>query len=156
VTRTFSGLSADDVWHQLTSTITAPANAASATIQLSFQCFGGNCTSADTVNFDDLVPDQSPPTSVRLASFAADRSGRTVTLRWRTASETSIAGFHVWRGHKKVSAGLIPARGGMSGASYRYVDRFTPGGRTCVYRLEIVSVAGRTTWFGPLRIQGWR
>src|SRR5205823_3512822 len=84
------------------------------------------------------------PTAVVVASFAARRSPGGVTVTWRTASETTLAGFKVWRldpngKTRKLTRSLIPARrsGTASGTAYRFVDR-SAGPKPHEYRLQLV------------------
>jgi CSLREA domain-containing protein len=80
----------------------------------------------------------SPPTAVALATFRVRRTATGMTLTWRTASETGLLGFNVWRGSQRVNAALIRARhaGEALGATYRFVDHLARRGGA--YRLELV------------------
>lgn len=85
-------------------------------------------------------------TAADVVSFSAKRGQAANVIVWRTATETKIAGFNVWRGTKKANARLIAAKrsGQAGGASYRYVDRTGPSAH---YRLQIVWRSGARTWF---------
>ena len=96
----------------------------------------------------------SPPTAVEIRSFAARRRGRGVEVRWRTASETDLAGFEVFRAcgsgaSRRIDRSIIPARraGETQGAAYRFLDR-TPRTRLCTYRLRAVALDGTRSWYG--------
>jgi hypothetical protein len=86
------------------------------------------------------------PLPIQLASLAAAPSGgSTVTLNWKTASETNNYGFFVQRsavaktGFADVSA-LIPGHGtSTTGFSYQYADKSAPAG-TVYYRLKQVDL----------------
>jgi len=94
------------------------------------------------------------PTAVRIRSFAGSRAGRAaVGLRWRTGTEVGVAGFHVWRHGQRLTTRLIVARGVTAGAGYRYLDRTARPGRTYVYRLEVIGLDGRRSWFGATRVK---
>jgi beta-glucosidase len=82
------------------------------------------------------------PTAVKLISFSAVRHDTSVVVRWRTGSETGLAGFRLYRGRTPVG-GLVAAKGGVRGASYRVVDRSGSAGR---YRLQAVGSDGSRTW----------
>jgi hypothetical protein len=85
------------------------------------------------------------PTAVQLVSFTAHRTPAGTVLRWRTASEASIAGFSVYRSGVRVNRALIAARGaGLGGASYRLVDRGAHRGAR--YRLQAVRLDGSRLW----------
>ena len=96
------------------------------------------------------------PTAVVIASFTAKRVGttRTVRLRWRTAQETSLLGFYLYRGQTKVARQLIPARsrGGTSGGSYSFTDRTAARGRAYTYRLQLVGMDGKKTFAKTARL----
>jgi hypothetical protein len=85
-------------------------------------------------------------TGADVVSFAAKRGSTGNVLTWRTATETRIAGFNVWRGTKRVNAHLIPAKrsGQATGASYRFVDRARPNSH---YRLQVTWRSGARTWY---------
>jgi hypothetical protein len=77
-----------------------------------------------------------------------------VLVRWRTAQETSLLGFYVYRGAAKVSKQLIPARsrGGTSGGSYSFTDRTAARGRAYTYRLQLVGMDGKKRFARTVRL----
>jgi beta-glucosidase len=81
------------------------------------------------------------PTAARVSSFTARRAGRSLVLRWRTASENGLLGFDVYRRGTRLNAALIPARHRAGGASYVYRDRFR-GASKGYYTLEAVRFDG--------------
>jgi len=93
-------------------------------------------------NFD--APEAALP--IQLASLnATASSGSSVTLSWKTVSETNNYGFYVERSAQK-SAGfatvsdLIPGHGTTTVAfSYQYTDRTAPAGAS-YYRLRQVDL----------------
>jgi hypothetical protein len=95
------------------------------------------------------------PTAVKLRTFAAARAGNSVLLRWRTASELDLLGFHVYRqtGSKRVrvSRALIAAGHDGRGHSYSFRDRLPSGTRSVSYWLEEVRVVGARVKHGPVR-----
>ena len=94
--------------------------------------------------------------AVTLASASASRTARGVLVRWRTGTETDLLGFHVYRsrGHswQSITRSLIVAKGSVSGASYRYLDRTAKHGVSYRYRIKAVYHDGTATWFGPVRV----
>jgi hypothetical protein len=88
------------------------------------------------------------PTAVSIASFAARPARTGIALTWRTASETELAGFNVYRSGTgrtvRVNPRLIPAKrsGTTRGSTYRLVDRTARRGNSYTYRLEAVGVNG--------------
>jgi hypothetical protein len=85
------------------------------------------------------------PTAVEVVRFTAQRTPAGTELRWRTASEASIAGFNVYRSGVRVNRALIAASGAaVGGASYRLVDRHAHRGTT--YRLQAVRLDGSRSW----------
>jgi len=98
----------------------------------------------------------SATTGVRVSRFAAARSGRDVLVRWRTGTEVDLLGFQAYRsrGHswRRVTHSLIAARGSVSGASYRFLDRTARRGVPYRYRIKALNRDGTTSWFGPVRV----
>ncbi len=103
------------------------------------------------------------PTAVALRSFAAHPGASGVALAWRTASETGIAGFELFRssaGSKPVrlNRALIPAKrtGSAQGASYRYLDRSARAGASYTYRLQLVGPSGARSPGGSVSLYAGR
>ncbi len=104
---------------------------------------------------------QGTSTGVRLASFKAGAgTDGIVTIRWRTASETDNAGFHLWRSHlengkyTRLTEEIIPAKGTpFTGARYRSEDLTTRHGKIYFYKLEDVDFEGKSTFHGPVRVR---
>ncbi|MFN2467188.1 MAG: M14 family zinc carboxypeptidase [Gaiellaceae bacterium] len=96
-----------------------------------------------------------PPTAVGVSRFGARWTKRGVSVSWRTAAETQVAGFNVWRSNgktwRKVNRTLVPARraGRTSGAGYTLLDRSARRGPYYTYRLQLVDLKGRRDWHGP-------
>jgi hypothetical protein len=94
------------------------------------------------------------PTAVALRSFGALPSKKQVVVSWRTASETSVLGFNVYRvaGRRSIrlNRGLIHAQAAATVAdgSYRLVDRSVRPGAQYTYRLQAVALSGTRTWVG--------
>lgn len=111
----------------------------------------------DVCSYPSQQPNSDPSDCIRhgnvnavtFQSFTATAAGRTVVLRWRTASEAGTAGFNVYRSQAgklvKLNRSVIASKGAIRGASYRFVDRAAarPGVR---YRLQEVTVAGKRVW----------
>jgi hypothetical protein len=98
------------------------------------------------------------PTAARVTSFSASPGKRGVTVRWRTAAEVDALGFNVYRATgsgplRKLNRTLIGARGGTTGASYRFVDRSTRAAGVVVYRLQLVDRNGTRSWSGAARVR---
>lgn len=94
------------------------------------------------------------PTSVGVASLAAQRQLRGVRVTWRTTSETRVVGFDVWRSAgagawKKLNSKLIAAKraGRPPGAAYAFVDGTAARGVAYAYRLQVVDQLGKRAWF---------
>jgi subtilisin-like proprotein convertase family protein len=92
--------------------------------------------------------DITGPTGVSVKSFTAQRAGKGVQLRWRTANETEAFGFNVFRTKagklSKVNQKLIRAKraGRPQGASYSLRDSRVSSS----YRLQAVSPSGKRFW----------
>jgi hypothetical protein len=100
----------------------------------------------------------SGPTPAQVSSFDATSGKAGATLQWKTASETEILGFNVWRyrGAKgvKVNRTLVRAKrsGEPKGASYRYIDYVRGAKRGLTYRLQLVDLKGKRTWYAAFAI----
>ena len=86
------------------------------------------------------------PLPIQLASLTASpNGGSSVTLNWKTASETNNYGFYVERSASKSAgfaaiSGLIPGHGtSTTGFSYQYTDKTVPTG-AAYYRLKQVDL----------------
>ncbi len=102
------------------------------------------------------------PTSVELLSFTATPAGRSVIVRWETASEVDTLGFNLYRAGKpgdprtRVNEDLIPSRvypGSPTGARYQYEELSRWPGAVAFYWLEDVDVYGRTELHGPVEVR---
>jgi hypothetical protein len=90
----------------------------------------------------------TPATAATVGRFATRRTRSGVVVAWRTGTEASILGFNLYRNGRRVNRALIAAsRSGQArGAAYRLVDPSAPGVAT--YRLQIVDLAGKQSWYG--------
>ena len=77
------------------------------------------------------------PTAVTVSSFTASRAGGSVVLRWRTGSETDVAGFNVYAGRARLNRRLIRAVGDARG--HAYAVRAPTASR---YALDLVKLDG--------------
>ncbi|MDQ3875502.1 MAG: hypothetical protein M3322_08175 [Actinomycetota bacterium] len=98
--------------------------------------------------------------AVQLQSFTAQRVGKNVVLRWRTASEVNTLGYNVYRqaGAKRVklNRSLIPAAsligGSTSSHAYSFRTRIPSlKGASAKYWLQEVASNGARSWYGPVR-----
>jgi hypothetical protein len=100
------------------------------------------------------------PTAVTLASFRGTATRRGVDLRWRTASETRILGFNVWRFADgkgvKVNRSLVNAQDRATGTTYRIIDRSARPGVTYTYRVQAVGWDGKRTWSATATVRAHR
>lgn len=102
------------------------------------------------------------PTAVRVSQLRATARGGSVAVRWRTAAETSVLGFNVYRaagaGATKLNRALIRAKpsGRTGGASYVLVDRRVRAHASYTYRLQTVEMNGRRSWSGSVSITAGR
>jgi hypothetical protein len=92
------------------------------------------------------------PTAVVVSSFTAGRQGKGVALRWRTAVETNLLGFNVFRNGLKVNRYLVQAKGRARGGAYSFLDRTALKARTYTYRLQAVGIDGSKRWRGTARV----
>jgi hypothetical protein len=98
------------------------------------------------------------PTAASIRDFTARPQAKGATLRWTTGSESSLLGFNVWRFRNgkgvKVNRTLIRAKrsGEPAGASYSFVDAKPGARRGLSYRLQLVDVQGKRTWYAAFAI----
>jgi hypothetical protein len=134
---------------------TTDAGVQSVKVILSFSCPPATCAANLAVYFDDVVA-QTEPLAVTVASLSARSAAQGVLLRWRTGTEVDLLGFQVYRsrGHswRRITHSLIAAKGSVSGASYRVLDRTARRGLSYRYRIKAVNRDGTTSWFGPVRV----
>ena len=115
----------------------------------------GQLTEAGSDNFEDT----SLP--VQMNSITATLSQENgVTLIWRTESETDCAGFHVWRSESeegeyvRMTTALIPGSGNTSNTTeYAFNDKNVQGMSICWYKIEEISIDGKSTLFGPVSVE---
>jgi hypothetical protein len=92
------------------------------------------------------------PTAVTLRSLRVVPTRGGALVRWRTAQESSLLGFNVYRRtHRtfvRVNQSLIPSAFGDTtrGRRYAWLDRKARVGG--VYRLQAVQLDGTRTWLG--------
>ncbi len=92
------------------------------------------------------------PTAAGLLSFSAAARAGAVELRWRSAGETGLLGYNVFRsgpgGLVRVNGSLVTARSLLGARSdmYRLVDRRVRAGVAYTYRLQTVSQDGTRRW----------
>jgi hypothetical protein len=90
------------------------------------------------------------PLPVQMVNFSAVGSVNCVNLTWKTASETDIAGFNLYRAlgqngtYSRINSALIPAQGsGPQGFEYQYQDLNLVNGFHYYYKLTTVEVGGQ-------------
>lgn len=100
----------------------------------------------------DYLHENDVPTAVSFRSASAVRTQAGVVLRWRTASESQLLGFNVYRKGVRLNRTLIPSvfAGTTSGRSYSWLDRGAPRQGAVRYWLEAVSVSGKRSRYGPI------
>jgi len=114
--------------------------------------FGGSTYDAFILKYDDDIP-----MWLDLTFFGASASRGRVLVRWHTAAEVDVAGFHLWRalsaagGPIRITDAMIPARGGMTwGSSYAYQDWNVAPQPIYWYWLEAVSQQEESEFYGPV------
>jgi hypothetical protein len=97
------------------------------------------------------------PTAVKLQSFSAVPGDASVLLEWRTASELSNLGFHVYRAiaadgpWTRLNPSLIPGLGSsVVGQAYSFRDVGLVNETRYFYRLEDVDASSKVTSHGPV------
>ena len=120
-------------------------------IYVTDDCAGGTGSFASGWTLDITMG----PTAVTVAGLTSWPVKGGVRVHWRTSVETQIAGFNVYRANAKLNKRLISARhaGVARGDAYSLVDRKVRKGGTYTYRLQVVGLDGKRSWFGATSIQ---
>ena len=115
----------------------------------------GNVTNWVVANED--LGDVSVP--VELSSFTVDATGSSVTLNWRTETETENFGFHVYRGlteqgdYAQINKEIIRGAGNsVQVQNYSYEDLNAQPGNTYYYKLVDVNLNGNKAFHGPISV----
>ena len=141
----------DGEWHDVSALRALATSAQSFQIVLQYSC-SDSCPNTQ-VNFDDLVLEKVVPTAVSVSSIRAGRTPGGVVLRWRSASESDLLGFNVYRQSRdklvKLNRTVIPSvfGGTARGHAYSWLDRGAPAEKA-TYRLQAVSLSGKRKWVG--------
>lgn len=150
----FASVDRTGAWTELTTATTPGFGIVSGQFLPRFDC-PSTCAADVQVNYDDIVL-QTDPLAVKVASFAARHTPKGVVLRWHTGTEAALLGFDVYRssGHSwhNLTRSLIAAKGSVSGAAYRFLDRTAKRGGAYSYRIKAVNRDGTTSWFGPVGV----
>jgi hypothetical protein len=101
------------------------------------------------------------PLAVTLSSFTAVYQNGNSVLQWQTASESSNAGWNVYRSQTemqedglKVNPELIPGHGTTTEPqNYIFEDTEVETGITCYYWLESLDYSGSNQTYGPIELQ---
>ncbi len=130
---------------------------------------GGQTNPGSTPNFlisytggdgNDVTLTAINPTAVTILSFAASGQDGQVSLRWETAGESGLSGFHIWRGspsaaESRLTDALIGASGGLNGSEYTWQESVSFGwGQRVYYWLEAVEADGSSSFSGPVEVLG--
>lgn len=109
----------------------------------------------------ETLHDAAPgPTAVVFQGASASWARAGVRIRWRTASESRLLGFHLYREQEgkrlKLNRAVIPSAfgGGTVPRGYSWLDRSAPRNRALRYWLEAVSAGGTRNWQGPIKALG--
>ena len=106
----------------------------------------------ETGTLDDwtLIVYPECTTGVEIASFTVTRAKKGALLRWRSASESGIAGYHVYRGRERLNRALIRPRG--AGHVYSVRDRPGRAGQGG-YWLQVVRHDGTRSRHAATRVR---
>jgi hypothetical protein len=97
-----------------------------------------------------------PHTVITLSSFTAKPGNDSVTLNWKTETETDNVGFNILRAESengayvKMNTVLIPSKADAAGgASYQFIDSTAKNRKTYYYKLEDIDLNDAATQHGP-------
>ena len=118
----------------------------------------GTIITNNTVSQSLSYPSSDESLPVQMTEITAAASAKEgIVLTWTTESEVNSAGFFVWRseaeagGYRKISAAFIPGRGNSSSRTgYRFTDPDASAGKTYWYKIEAVSMDGKSEFHGPV------
>ena len=136
----------------MTLVVAATNNGAVNSVTETASLTSNTAPTATTAATDSETTTLEPPTAVAIRALAASRTPAGVVVRWRTAAETSVLGYHVYREVDarlvRATPRLVAARGSAAGAAYRFVDRAAPQRQSVRYRLQAVYLDGTRAWLG--------
>lgn len=99
------------------------------------------------------------PTASMLALFEAVAQENGILVSWQTVSEIDTRGFNLQRstspdGPRDLLVS-VPALtpGGLQGGDYQWLDGSVAFGATYYYWLDVISLSGATSSFGPLEVR---
>jgi len=103
------------------------------------------------------VQDEGGAEEAAAARAEAEREPYTNTVRWATASESDIFGYHVYRGaseegpFERLTDDPIPGAGNTDETNhYEFVDDTIDPHRAYYYYVETVSMGGEQSRFTPI------
>jgi CSLREA domain-containing protein len=105
-----------------------------------------------------LAPNAPTATNVTGVKGLVNKNDN-IVLRWKTTTETQIAGFNIYRQGKQGEWKQINAKfrqakhaGAALGDKYRFIDRKANADKTYRYKIEIVYLDGHTEWTQVIRV----
>jgi len=108
----------------------------------------------DSPGLDDTLP-------VELTSFTASMTSANFScIQWRTASETNLLGYNIYRNENedinnalRINPSYIQATNNSTGSEYSYTDEEVEMNSTYYYWLESNEMDGLVEYFGPISIK---
>jgi CSLREA domain-containing protein len=105
-----------------------------------------------------LAPNAPTATNVTGVKGLVNKNDN-IVLRWKTTTETQIAGFNIYRQGKQGEWKQINAKfrqakhaGAALGDKYRFIDRKANANKTYRYKIEIVYLDGHSEWTKVIRV----
>jgi len=142
----YNGSTWDDLGGTLDTTTHAPYHCVTATTAL---------TSLSPLILAPGAPTATIVTGVK--GFVNAKNN--IVLRWKTTTESQIAGFNVYRKTgkgewKQINANFIQAKhaGSAQGDKYRFADKTVKSGKTYRYKIEIVYLDEHTEWTKVVKV----
>ncbi len=104
--------------------------------------------------------EREPTTAANLAAFTGKLKQNDTVLKWRTTTESQIAGFNLWRRAgknkwKKMNTAIIQAKtpGDVQGNKYRVRDTKTKPNKAHRYKLQVVYLDNHTEWSTVVKLK---
>jgi hypothetical protein len=93
-----------------------------------------------------------PVVPVDLLSFAANRRGRDVVLRWQEGAARAAGGYQVYRGASEEVRRRIAELPPEPSGRYEYLDASAPAGEVS-YWIREIGASGPADWYGPMTVE---
>lgn len=106
-----------------------------------------------------LAPGGTTAENVNGVKAVINKKG-SVVVKWKTTSESQIAGFNVYRRTRKgeweqINANFMQAKyaGSVEGAKYRFADKTVKAGKKYRYKIEVIYLDNHSEWTQVVKVK---